>query len=403
MDPYPSSLQPEALMVHMRAICQGIGPRPSTSHQESQAADYVEKTLRHWGMTDIKRQLFKSRNSYGWATVPCFAVGLLASIFAAVGSRWGKLISSVLLLGSARTFRRSVLAMPPFFRRWISRWTSRNVIVNVPAKDKARQTVYLVGHLDSQKQRFQFPPSNANVMKAEASLPIVLGVLGSLSSLVAAAFKPRKTPWWIWPLGAAYVWGLCGGLYDETQPYIEGANDNATAVSVLLGIAQALKHRPLQHTDVVLLFTGCEEVGCVGMARYLEQYSPPRDNTLWIDIEMVGTGDLCYVTQHGISYFTSYVPHPEIVGIAKEVAEKHPYLGVKGKEMVIIEEIATLRREKYKAVCVAGYNEEGALPNWHRLSDNLDNIEPETLSRAARYTWEIVNEIDNRSKTGGDL
>jgi hypothetical protein len=189
-------------------------------------------------------------------------------------------------------------------------------------------------------------------------------------------------------------------LFDETQPHIEGANDNATAVAVLLGIAEALRISPLQHTEVTLLFTGCEEVVCVGMENYLQHFKPPKEDTYWIDLEMVGTGNLCYVTKHGTSYLTEYTPDPELVELAAQTARKHPELAVIGKDMLILEEVANLRHHGYKAICIAGYDEGGWLPNWHRLSDNLENIEPETLSRAARYTWALLQEIDNHSIQG---
>jgi hypothetical protein len=49
---------------------------------------------------------------------------------------------------------------------------------------------------------------------------------------------------------------------------------------------------------------------------------------------------------------------------------------------------------EYQAVCIAGYNSQGFLPNWHRLSDNLENIEPEPLERVANYTWALAQEVD---------
>jgi hypothetical protein len=130
------------------------------------------------------------------------------------------------------------------------------------------------------------------------------------------------------------------------------------------------------------------------MESYLQQFAPSAENTFWIDIEMVGTGEIGYITKHGISYLSSYSPHPKMVELAERVAQKRHHLRVKGKEMVIIEEIANLWRRKYKAICLAGYNAQGVLPNWHRLSDHLDNIEPDTLSRAACFTWELMQEID---------
>lgn len=389
-------MKTENLMAHMSAITQ-IGPRPSTSPKEREAADYVEKTLRGLGYNDIERQSFKSQNSAGWTTLPSFVLGLAAVALGLWLGAWGKLLGGSLMLLSAYLFRQSALVIPSFYEKLIQRWDSQNVIAKIAAKNQAKQTIYLVGHLDSQKQRFQFPPSPYWVMKAQTSLPIGLGALGGLLMLVTAFSNPNSQVWWIWLLGAAYVWGLAGGIFDETQPHVEGANDNATAVSLLLGAAETLKENPLDNTDVVLLFTGCEEVGCVGMESYLETYAPPKENTFWIDIEMVGTGDLCYVTKHGISYLSHYAPHPEMVEIAEKTAEAHPEFGVQGKDMVIIEEVANLRhRRGYQAICIAGYDENGMLPNWHRVSDTLENIEPETLSRAAGFMWALMGAIDEK-------
>jgi hypothetical protein len=395
MNEYPASLHAERLMAHMRVVCQEIGPRPATSIRERQAADYVEKTLQQLNVPHIQRQMFKSQNSSGWLTLPCFAAGALAAPLASLGGRWGKLAGGLLLLGSAFTFAQGMFTQPPVFQKLVARGASQNIIARIPARGRARRTVYVVGHFDSQKQRFQFPPPQPEIAKAQSSLPLVIGTLAGLG-LLLEAWRGGKAAW-IWAPFAAYLWGIAGAAYDETQPHIEGANDNATALSVLLGIAEALKAQPLQTTDVVLLFTGCEEVGCVGMEHYLEQFAPPLDSTYWIDIEMVGTGNLCYVTRHGVTYLTPYTPHPEMVELAAQAAHKHPELKVIGKDMLIIEEISNLWRRGYKSVCIAGYNAKGFLPNWHRLSDNLSNIEPETLARAAHYTWALMQEVDGLS------
>ncbi|MBN1261344.1 MAG: M28 family peptidase, partial [Anaerolineae bacterium] len=306
METYPDSLDAPTLMAHMQALCKGIGPRPSTSEKERQAAEYVETTLRRLGVRDIRRQPFTSHASAGLATIPCFILALVGILLAIFGGSWGKISGSVLLLGSAYLFRQGVLAAPTFFEKLMSRRSSQNVIANIPASDQARQTIYLVGHLDSQKQRFQFPPSPYWIMKAQTTLPIAIGLLGGLFLLAAVVFDWDIPAFWLWLVGAAYLAGLLGALYDEIQPHVEGANDNATAVSLLLGMAETLQDHPLQNSDVVLLFTGCEEVGCVGMAHYLKEAAPPAETTFWIDIEMVGAGNLCYVTRHGISYMSGY-------------------------------------------------------------------------------------------------
>jgi hypothetical protein len=62
--------------------------------------------------------------------------------------------------------------------------------------------------------------------------------------------------------------------------------------------------------------------------------------------------------------------------------------------MLILEEVASVRRRGYHGLCIAGYDKNGYLPNWHRVTDVLENIEPPTLERAARYIWALMQEID---------
>ena len=378
----------------MRGLCEGIGPRPSAALQERQAADAVEAALLRMGISNIQRQIFKSPNSIGWMTLPCFMAGLLGTGLALVGGLWGKIVGGLLLLSRSVVTFRLLFAAPPFFQRWIARWKSQNVIARIPARGREEQTLYLVGHLDSQKQRFQFPPPVSWMMRAQASLPVVVGAAGGAALLGAALFEATVASFWLGLLGAAYLYGVLGAVVDECQPHVEGANDNASAISVLLGVAETLQQQPLERSEVVLLFTGCEEVGCVGMGHYLQVAAPPVNTTLWIDLEMVGTGELCVVTRHGISYLNSYRPDPVLVEAAARVAQRQPWLRLKGKAMVILEEVATLRRRGYRAVCLAGTDAHGRLPNWHRLADRLEAIEPDTLSRAACATWELLLELD---------
>ncbi len=398
-DTVPAGLRPEALMRHMRMLCEEIGPRPSAAPQERQAADAVEALLLRMGIYDIQRQIFKSPNSIGWMTLPCFMAGLLGVGLAFVGGLWGRIVGGLLLLGSSAVTYHLLFAAPPFFQRWIARWPSQNVIARVPARGRAAQTLYLVGHLDSQKQRFQFPPPLTWMMRAQTSLPVVVGVAGGAVLFGAALFEAPVPPFWLGLLGVAYLYAVLGAVVDELQLHVEGANDNASAISVLLGVAETLQQQPLERSEVVLLFTGCEEVGCVGMEHYLQAAAPPVDGTLWIDLEMVGTGELCVVTRHGISYLSSYRPDPALVEVVARVAQRQPWLRLKGKAMVILEEVATLRRHGYRAVCLAGTDARGRLPNWHRLADRLEAIEADTLSRAACATWELLRELDRR----GDL
>lgn len=396
----PVSLQSERLMEHMQVLCKEIGPRPPTSEQERQAAEYVKQQLQAMGYSSVEEQPFKSQNSIGWITVPAAVAGALGVPLAYLGGRLGKALGGLLMIGGAVAFSDAVSTRPPFFQELIARGNSQNVILTIPPAGETKRRVYLVGHLDSQKQRFMSPPDNSALMKPIVTGSFLLGLLGGFSLLADALWGRRRVTLWQGLAGVALALGLVSVLRDEVQPHIEGANDNVTAVSILLSIAELLREQPLQETEIVLLFTGCEEVVCVGMENYLRQFRPSREDTYWIDLEMVGTGELCYVTRHGVDYLNEYCPDPEMVELAERVADRYPELRVTGREILILEEVSNLRRHDYRAICVAGYDEQGYLPNWHRLSDNLENIEPETLSRAAQYTWALLQELDADHRSG---
>jgi hypothetical protein len=389
-----AALQANQLFIHLKALCKEIGPRPPTSPQERRAADYVKQTLSTIGLKDIQEQCFMSQNSYGWTMLPAVILASMGIPLGWLGGRAGMGVGAALLFIATFTVTQIMLNNPPLFQPLVARWKSQNVIATVPASGQARRRIYLIGHLDSNKQRFQMPPAAPGLMKAYTTLTIGAGVVGGLSLITNLVLQMPAIAWWQWLLEAVILLGLAGLVFDEFQPTIEGANDNATAVSVLLGIAEALQAAPLQNTTTTLLFTGCEESGCVGMEAYLTEFEPSKENTYWIDLEMVGTGNLCYITRHSISYLMGYTPDAEMVGLAELTAQSHADLRVTAKGMLILEECADLRRRGYKAICIAGYDASGFLPNWHRLSDTLENIEADTLERAATYTWELIQTID---------
>ncbi|MCI0396363.1 MAG: M28 family metallopeptidase [Chloroflexi bacterium] len=391
---FPETLRAARLMDHVRCLAREIGPRPSTSPQERQAADYVKRTLRSLDVANIWEQRFQSQNSLGWATIPYLLAGALAAPLAWAGGRAGRLLGGLLLLAGAFGLHRFSLGRPPFFQRLIATGPSQNVIARFPPAGEAQRHLYLIGHLDTNKQRFLAPLPWPGLVRPLNTASLVLAALGGLTLLLDALLNHRRRATWQWLPGAIPLSFLPALFFDEAQPHVDGANDNASAVAVLLTVAEALQRQPLQNTEVTLLFTGCEEVICVGIEEYLQKYAPPRENSYWIDLEMVGTGNLCFVTRHGINHFSHYTPDPEMVALAARAAGKHPQLNVIGKEMLILEEVANLRHHGYKAICLAGFGDDGYLANWHRLSDNLDNIEPETLERAARYTWALMQEVD---------
>ncbi|MCC7207575.1 MAG: M28 family peptidase [Anaerolineae bacterium] len=383
-------------MEHLRVFCKDIGPRPACSPEEQRAAEYVRGVLLRLGLSDVQEQRFKSNRTYGWQVTPALAATTAAPLAASAWcGRLGRLVAAALSLGGAMVLQEAVRARPPFFQSLIAAGESQNLFVTIPPTGETWRRVILVAHLDSNKQRFMLPMDNPYWQKPMTTTGLAIATVSGLHLLFSALFGRRRAlPWWQYLAALTSLGFFAFVLRDEMQPYIEGANDNGSALAALLGIAEALRAEPLAHTGVTLLFTGCEEAGCTGMDAYLKRYAPPKLDTYFIDLDMVGAGNVCYATKHGVSLMTEYGPHPEMLAFAARAAVKRPDLQVAGKDMLTVDEQATIDRYGYRGLMISSYNQEGYLSNWHRVTDTLENIEPATLSRAARFTWALLGEID---------
>ena len=389
----------ERLMEHLRVLCEEIGPRPTGTRQEQRAAEYVRQQLWSLGIEDVEEQPFETPTSAGYGLILPLVSAAIAVPMGRLG-RLGKLMGALTLLGALFNLREFGMGKPPLHQPLAATMKSQNVIARIPPRGEKTGRVFVVAHLDTSKQRFTIPQPFPPLTRIFNTMAMGLGGLGALSML-GDVLRGRKAISGVQKATGVVALGmLTATIIDESQPYVQGANDNASAVAVALELAATLRAEPLEHTEVTLLFTGSEETGLVGIEKYLEQYDPPKPNSYWIDLEMVGTGGLCYVTRHGLNKFGEYRPTPQITALAAKTARRHPELRVQGKPMTTLDEVAPLVRQGYEAICIAGYDELGALPNWHRLSDTLEQIEPETLSRAQQYTAALIREIDQ--KNGGN-
>ncbi|MEW5828857.1 MAG: M28 family peptidase [Chloroflexota bacterium] len=386
------AFNPAQILAHIRVLCKDIPPRQPTTEGDRKAAEYVHGVLTGLGIKSTV-QPFNGISTLGLPAALSALLGLAGFPLGWYGGTYGKWLGGAIILLAGFTLRNLFSAIQPFFRELLERRQSRNVIGVVPPGGMIRKRIYLLGHLDAQKQRFLIPPSLPGTMRPVQTLTILLTLAAGISFWGEAAFG--------WPVMSLQIVSaaflgimLLLLLVDEFQPTVEGANDNASAVGILLSIADALATESLDHTEVHLLFTGCEEVGHQGLKAYLKDFNPPVEDSYWIDLELVGAGNLCYATRHGVTYLNLYRPGPRIRRLADETAEANPDLNVVGQDMLILEEVATLRMLGYEALCLMGYDENGYLPHWHRLSDNYDNLEPDTLQRAARFTWELMKRID---------
>ncbi len=398
-------LSADQLLAHVEMLAQHIGPRPAGRSAEQQARDYIRRVLNEADFDEaaIEELPFPTPDTYGYMfltpvllTLIGNGLGVLGQAGKLIGSAAG-LLSAYHLWQSARANRQPLSAVYPLR----AMHPTANLIVRIPAAQVRQQRVVLLGHTDTNKARFTFSPAMKRFMPVLLTSGTLTPFVNGLAQIAQALGRGRvaKVVQRLSALGLVAFLPLL--LYDEMEGHIDGANDNATAVACLLGLGAYLKHRPLEHTEVWLAFTGAEETGCLGAHHLLDVYGDQLREAWFIDFEMVGTRDVIYVLKHGISYLGCYEPDAESLRWAMDTSRQHPDLHVHGQSMVIAEEVGALRARGYRGLCLAGVGADGWLANWHQYSDNFSNIEPSGIERAARFALAMMQTLDERTPLPG--
>lgn len=373
-------------------LCQYINelsdaPRPPRSAEELKAARYIEQKLKEMNVSEIEEEVFYS---IGKMSERLGAVGVLAGAGMLVGAgeaRWRRVLGALLMVGAALSAREILKGRTPPWENFYPQRRSQNIIGRIPPSGELRDRIVFLAHMDTDIARLT---DHAQLREYApyfyAGLPNV-ALLGSMLTLLNA-------PIWMRQMVAYILFGEAGlNVANEIGKSTTGANDNASGVAILLALAEAVAATPLDHTEVVIAFTGCGTVAGQGAAELVREYSDMWADATWIALDNVGAGELCWASEHGWSSNAHYYPHPETVELLTVVASKYPHLGIMGKPMVSLDDVAPLRHKGLKAAAIMGYERS---TGFFSKGETPEEIQPSTLARTWEYVWGIMKEIDTR-------
>ncbi len=409
---------------HIRALSEVIGPRGSATTEEAKAADYVAEQLAILGLSP-ERQTFLSPTS---AYRPyALAAGLaLLSLFLfwqpqPVGAAAAALIT-VVALGS--------LLLEMQFRPNLLRWLlpighSQNVRAVIPcqaapapsdedapmgavALPAARPavssagcpaTVVITAHLDTHRTPLLFRSSfwmtvfrglmPAGLAAMAAMLAVfVIGIVVPAQALRLIALAPG--------LVMLAVFALM--IQADLTPYTKGANDNASGVAATLWLAERLTHAPLQHTQVHLVFTGCEEVGCYGADAYFSANHAGLQHAAHIVIDQVAAAGTQPVVVRAERFLKPAHSDPGLLALADKLIAAHPEWRARTVSLNAgYGELSVGVKHGLRAIAFGAVAPDGSSPRWHQPSDTIDAIDETTLARVQEMVWALLCEIDRQS------
>jgi acetylornithine deacetylase/succinyl-diaminopimelate desuccinylase-like protein len=363
--------------------------RPSASEGERRAADWIASRLRRHGHASTV-EVERAHGGYWWP------LGLLNGATALTGlaarrsrSRSTRLLAAVLGAGAAAAIWDEVGGGRLWFRRAaLAHRDTFNVVAEAGDPDGS-ETVVVVAHHDAAHSGLVFHPALPRLFaerlpalheRSKQSLPIMyctwLGpVLVALGSVLGRVRLLRA--------GSLLSVAAAAAMADiGRSEVVPGANDNLSAVAVLVALARSLAERPTPGVRVVLLSTGSEESFMEGMQGFMRRHADTLDprHTTVLCLECVGSPTLTLVEAEGMLRMRYYSDSAR-ERLARAAAEVGVEL-VRGLRTVAATDALIALRRGYDAVTLASVEETKFPSNYHWPTDTPENLDWSTIERA---------------------
>ena len=136
---------------------------------------------------------------------------------------------------------------------------------------------------------------------------------------------------------------------------------------MVLTLAEELKQKPLRHTRVFAVCTGCEEVQHYGMIDWYRRHRADLRSPRAVVFEMLGVD--------------GPADHPEWGAYPSSISGGNT-------------EMADALRAGVPAITLFGLTRDGVAPYWHQKEDTFDKMKPDVLQRTWDFTRALIDKID---------
>jgi Peptidase family M28 len=356
--------------------------RPSASDGERRAAERLADELRQAGCRAVRVEEERAHGGYWWPLGVLNAGALLAALRgrlpAALAGAFAAAAVHDDVSGGRLWFRRRTLPHRP---TW-------NVVAET-GDPEAERTVVFVSHHDAAHSGLVFHPALPRLAmerlprlheKADQSVPILYGVFLGPLLLALWGLTGRRL---LKAVGAFFAAGATAAMADiGARGVVPGANDNLSAVGVIVALAHALREQPPEGVRVILLSTGSEESFMEGMQGFGRRHftALPRATTEFVCLECVGSPQLCVVEGEGMLRMRDYDE-----GSRETLAAAGAAAGVelrRGLRTVAATDGLISLRAGYRTCTLGGVDETKFPSNYHWPTDTPDNLYWESIESA---------------------
>ena len=383
---------PPELEAALRSVIELLSPleREAGSEGERAAAGLIAERLEQSGCAaTIDDEPF--RDGFAGMMAALAAGGALAGAAALTESVLGRRIGALGgALAAALIADDASNGVRPLRRAAARRRTTWNVVAQAGDLAADRTLVVLAHHdaahtgavFDQSFQRLLVRSLPGVVERWDTAFPIWWPVAGfpGLAALGAATGRRGLAASGL--LGSALGAALLLDIH--RSPVVPGANDNLTAVAVLVALAEALRERPLEGLRVMLVSCGAEEVlqgGIYGFARrHLSRLDPER--TWVLNLDTLGSPELILLEGEGPFVMEDYFDRGfrDLIARTADREEVPLRRGMRARSST---DAVVPSRRCFPTATLSSMDRYKALSNYHQSSDVPENLDFGTVAQAA--------------------
>jgi Zn-dependent M28 family amino/carboxypeptidase len=393
---------PEATL---REVVEALAPieRSAGSEGERQAAAWIADRLAAAG-APAAVETAKYRGDFAGVIAALTAVGAVSGVLAStsIGRRLGSIggaLAAGLIADDISNGSRPVRKLTrPERDTW-------NVVAEAGDRD-ADRTLVVLAHHDAANTGKIFDPSLSEavidripglVERRDTSVPLWWGVLAGPLMVAAGGATGRRG---LAGAGAALSALSTAAMADiQRSPTVPGANDNLSAVAVLVALAEALRDRPIEGLRVQLVSVGAEEELQGGIYGYAAKHLAhlDRERTWFLNVETVGSPSLALVEGEGCVVMEDYFDKPWRDLIAR-VANRDGIPLRRGMRSRASTDSVIPSRMGIPTATLVSIDRYKALSNYHLMSDTPENLRYATVACATDLAESLARELADTAR-----
>jgi len=367
------------------------------SQGEAAAADWLSERLKQAGC-EVEVEPAQFYDGYmepiGRLTAAAALGGLLAH------RRGGRLLGGLTAAAAALLIADDVSNTWRFFRKTARPLPTQNVVAFAGDPNSAR-TLVLLAHHDAAHSGHIFDDRFQNLLELkfpglferfDTSVPLWWLVLAGPIAVALGAARKRKS---LVRLGIAGSALATAAMVDISRsPIVPGANDNLTAVAVLVALAERLKAEPLDGLRVMLVSCGAEEVVQGGIYSFAEKHFPQldREQTWFLGLETLGSPLLAMLEGEGPILMEDY-PDVRFRDLVARVAGERGLPLRRGMRARNSTDATIPCHAGYPTATLVSFNRAKALSNYHQMSDTPENVNYGTVTQALHLSEAVARNL----------